>query len=187
MLFNDPLKKIKKIANKVDALDEKISKLSNEELKEKTIEFKERLNKETLDDILPEAYAVIREAANRVLGKKPYFVQIMGGIALHNGEIAQLRTGEGKEIATYCTIPTPKGWMKAGKIHIGDIVFDKYGTPTTITGVFPQGIKTIYILKLRDGREIHCGENHLWFVYDGYLDKKGKAIKIGRASCRERV
>lgn len=176
MLFNNPLKKIKKIANKVDALDEKISKLSNEELKEKTIEFKERLNKETLDDILPEAYAVIREAANRVLGKKPYFVQIMGGIALHNGEIAQLRTGEGKEIATYCTIPTPKGWMKAGKIHIGDIVFDKYGTPTTITGVFPQGIKTIYILKLRDGREIHCGENHLWFVYDGYLDKKGKAI-----------
>lgn len=104
MLFNDPLKKIKKIANKVDALDEKISKLSNEELKEKTIEFKERLNKETLDDILPEAYAVIREAANRVLGKKPYFVQIMGGllyimVKLHN--CVQVKERRSQHIAQF--------------------------------------------------------------------------------------
>ena len=176
MFFNDPLKKIKKIAKKVDDLDEKVSKMSNEELRKKTSEFKERLNKETLDDILPEAYAITREAANRVLGKKPYFVQIMGGIALHNGEIAQLNTGEGKSLPLYCTIPTPNGWTKVGNINIGDIIFDRHGNPTEVTGKYPQGIIDTYEITLRDGRKIKCNNEHLWFAYEGYQDKKGKVL-----------
>ena len=76
-----------------------MQKLSDDELKHKTVEFKERLaNGETLDDILPEAYAVCREASWRVLGKKHFRVQIIGGVILHNGRIAEMRTGEGKTL-----------------------------------------------------------------------------------------
>ena len=83
------LKRVYPIADAVMALDEDMQKLSDEELKAKTKEFKERLeNGETLDDILPEAYAVVREAASRVLGMKHYRVQIVGGIILHQGRIA---------------------------------------------------------------------------------------------------
>ena len=84
------LKRVYPIADAVMALDEDMQKLSDEELKAKTKEFKERLeNGETLDDILPEAYAVVREAASRVLGMKHYRVQIVGGIILHQGRIAE--------------------------------------------------------------------------------------------------
>ncbi len=93
------LKRIEPIVAKVESYDEAMQKLSDDELKHKTIEFKERLAKgETLDDILPEAYAVCREASWRVLGKKHFRVQIMGGIILHNGRIAEMRTGEGKTL-----------------------------------------------------------------------------------------
>ncbi len=87
------------------ALDEDMQRLSDEELKAKTKEFKDRLeNGETLDDILPEAYAVVREAASRVLGMKHYRVQIIGGIILHQGRIAEMRTGEGKTLVA--TLPS---------------------------------------------------------------------------------
>lgn len=93
------LKRIEPIVAKVESYDEAMQKLSDDELKHKTVEFKERLEKgETLDDILPEAYAVCREASWRVLGKKHFRVQIMGGIILHNGRIAEMRTGEGKTL-----------------------------------------------------------------------------------------
>ena len=95
------LDKFKKLADQVFALDEKMQKMSDEELKAKTPEFKERLaNGETLDDILVEAYAVAREVAYRVLGEKAYYVQILGAIAIHNGNIAELKTGEGKTLVT---------------------------------------------------------------------------------------
>ena len=98
------LKRVYPIADAVMALDEDMQKLSDEELKAKTKEFKERLeNGETLDDILPEAYAVVREAASRVLGMKHYRVQIVGGIILHQGRIAEMRTGEGKTLVA--TLP----------------------------------------------------------------------------------
>ena len=90
------LKRIDPIVTKVESYDEAMQKLSDEELKHKTVEFRERLAKgETLDDILPEAYAACREASWRVLGKKHFRVQIIGGVILHNGRIAEMRTGEG--------------------------------------------------------------------------------------------
>ena len=83
----------------IDALEPEMQKLSDEELKEKTKEFKERLAKgETLDDLLPEAFAVVREAAVRVLGMRHYRVQMIGGIILHQGRIAEMKTGEGKTL-----------------------------------------------------------------------------------------
>ena len=93
------LKRAEKQANAVLALEAKMSDLSDEELKQKTVEFRQRLEKgETLDDLMVEAFAVVREAAYRVLGMKPFKVQIMGGIALHGGNISEMRTGEGKTL-----------------------------------------------------------------------------------------
>ena len=93
------LKKIQPTVDKILALEGEFAALSEEALKAKTAEFKERLaNGETLDDILPEAFAAIREAAWRVLGMKPYPVQLIGGIVLHQGRIAEMKTGEGKTL-----------------------------------------------------------------------------------------
>ena len=93
------LKKIQPLVDKVLGLEDVYKKLTDEELKAKTPEFKERLAKgETLDDLLPEAFAAIREAADRVLGMRPYPVQIIGGIILHQGRIAEMKTGEGKTL-----------------------------------------------------------------------------------------
>ncbi|MGN0327908.1 MAG: preprotein translocase subunit SecA [Lachnospira sp.] len=98
------LKRIYPIADKVESYREEYAKLSDEELKGKTKEFKERLAKgETLDQLLPEAYATVREAGKRVLGMEHYRVQIIGGIILHQGRIAEMRTGEGKTLV--CTLP----------------------------------------------------------------------------------
>ena len=108
------LARIEPIKNSVLALDEEYQKLSDAELKAKTTEFKERLDcGETLDDILPEALATVREAASRVLGKKPFPVQIIGAIVLHQGRIAEMKTGEGKTlvacVASYLNALSGKG------------------------------------------------------------------------------
>ncbi|MFW2177818.1 MULTISPECIES: preprotein translocase subunit SecA [unclassified Moraxella] len=93
------LKRMQKLVEKINALEPKIQPLSDDELKQKTAEFKERLNSgKTLDDILPEAFAVCREASSRVLGMRHYDVQLIGGITLHEGKIAEMRTGEGKTL-----------------------------------------------------------------------------------------
>ena len=98
------LKRIYPIVDKVESYKEQMSTLSDDELKGKTREFKDRLDKgETLDDLLPEAYAVVREAARRVLGMEHYRVQIIGGILLHQGRIAEMKTGEGKTLVS--TLP----------------------------------------------------------------------------------
>lgn len=103
VLFNlndkKELKKLNKIVDEIEKLEDTISKLNDEELKEKTTEFKERLKQgETLDDILVEGFAVAREASKRVLGMRQYRVQLIGGIVLHQGKIAEMRTGEGKTL-----------------------------------------------------------------------------------------
>ena len=98
------LKKIKPIADKVLALESKYAAFSNKELQAMTPAFKERLaNGESLDDILPDAFAVCREAAWRVLGLKHFPVQVIGGIVLHQGRIAEMKTGEGKTLVS--TLP----------------------------------------------------------------------------------
>ncbi len=98
------LKKIAPIVDKIEALDSDMQALSDEELRAKTAEFKERLaNGETLDDLLVEAFAVVREAAYRVLGIKHYRVQLIGGVVLHQGRIAEMKTGEGKTLVS--TLP----------------------------------------------------------------------------------
>ena len=95
------LKRFNKIADEIEALDETYSKMSDEELKAKTTEFRERLAKgETLEDIKVEAFATAREAAYRMIGEKPYRVQLIGGLAIHYGNIAEMKTGEGKTLTT---------------------------------------------------------------------------------------
>lgn len=111
------LKKISKIADQVEALDDKIKALTDIQLKDKTKEFKDRIkNGETLDDILPEAYAVVREAAFRVLGIKHFRVQILGGIILHQGRIAEMKTGEGKTLMA--TLPSYLNGLTGRGVHI---------------------------------------------------------------------
>lgn len=111
------VKRIIPIVDKIEALDSTIQALSDEELRGKTIEFKERLAKgETLDDILPEAFAVAREAAFRTIGLKPYRVQLIGGIVLHQGRIAEMKTGEGKTLVA--TLPTYLNALSGKGVHI---------------------------------------------------------------------
>ena len=111
------LKLIRPIADKVVALKPEMEKLSDEELRGKTKEFKSRLEKgETLDQLMPEAYAVVREAARRVLGMEHYPVQIIGGIVLHQGRIAEMKTGEGKTLVA--TLPAYLNALEGRGVHV---------------------------------------------------------------------
>lgn len=111
------LKRIRPIADKVMALDEDMQKLTDAELKAKTQEFKTRIaNGETLDDLLPEAFAVMREASWRVLGMKHFYVQVIGGIILHQGRIAEMKTGEGKTLVS--TLPAYLNALTGKGVHI---------------------------------------------------------------------
>ncbi|MBQ8518355.1 MAG: preprotein translocase subunit SecA [Agathobacter sp.] len=111
------LKRIYPIVDKVESLRDTMMALSDDELKAKTKEFKNRLaNGETMDDILPEAYATVREAARRVLGMEHYRVQIIGGIVLHQGRIAEMRTGEGKTLVS--TLPAYLNALEGNGVHI---------------------------------------------------------------------
>ena len=111
------LKRVHPIAQEVMALEEKTAQLSDAELKAKTPEFKERLkNGETLDDLLPEAFAVMREASRRVLGMKHFYVQVVGGIILHQGRIAEMKTGEGKTLVS--TLPAYLNALTGNGVHI---------------------------------------------------------------------
>ncbi len=111
------LEKFKNMANEVLALDDTMTKLSDDELKAKTEEFKNRLaNGETLEDIKIEAFAVAREAAYRVIGEKPYPVQVIGGFAIHYGNIAEMKTGEGKTLTS--TMPAYLNALSGDGVHI---------------------------------------------------------------------
>lgn len=111
------LEKFQKIADEIDALDEEMSQLTDKELKAKTTEFKERLqNGETLEDIKVEAFAVAREAAYRVIGEKPYYVQLLGGLAIHYGNIAEMKTGEGKTLTSI--LPAYLNALTGEGVHI---------------------------------------------------------------------
>ncbi len=111
------LKKLDKEVNKINALEPALAALSDEELKAKTAEFKERLSKgETLDELLVEAFAVVREASKRVLGMRHFDVQMLGGMVLHQGKIAEMRTGEGKTLTA--TLPSYLNALSGKGVHI---------------------------------------------------------------------
>jgi preprotein translocase subunit SecA len=111
------VKRVMPIVDKINGLEPEISKLSDEELTGKTQEFKKRLNEgETLDDILPEAFAVVREASKRVLGMRHFDVQLIGGIILHQGRIAEMKTGEGKTLVA--TLPVYLNALTGKGVHV---------------------------------------------------------------------
>ena len=121
LLLGDPnarkLKKYQPDITEINLLEEDIKPLSDEQLKAKTVEFKQRLSKgETLDDILPEAFAVVRESGRRVLGLRHFDVQLQGGIILHNGQIAEMKTGEGKTLVA--TLPSYLNALTGKGVHV---------------------------------------------------------------------
>jgi len=120
-IFGDPdekeLKRLQPIVEKINNYEPDISKMNDERLKHKTPEFRERLGKgETLDDILPEVFAVVREAAKRVTGMRPFDVQLIGGIVLHQGKIVEMATGEGKTLVA--TMPAYLNALGGNSVHI---------------------------------------------------------------------
>lgn len=165
-MWDPKLAGFKRTVKKINALGAAMGKLTEEEMRGKTEELKGRaMGGENLDRLLPEAFALVREAAKRMLGYGHYDVQLIGGIALHKGYLAEMKTGEGKANPAYTPIPTPDGWKTVGDIRKGDLLFDWHGRPTRVTGVYPQGKKEIYEVELRDGRMSECAPEHLWSVY----------------------
>ncbi len=111
------IKKLWPIVEKINSYEKAIQKLSDEELKNKTKEFQTRIKKgESLDDLLPEAFAVVKEAADRVIGERPYDVQLLGGIVLHQGKIAEMKTGEGKTLTS--TLPIYLNALEGKGVHV---------------------------------------------------------------------
>ena len=190
------LKKIQPMVDKILAMEEEYKALSEEELKAKTAIFKERLAQgETLDDILPEAFAAIREAADRVLGMRPYPVQLIGGIVLHQGRIAEMKTGEGKTLVAilpcYLNALTGEGvhvvtvndylarrdseWM--GKVHR----YMGLSVGLVVPGMKPAERRVAYAADIT-----YCTNNELGFdylrdnmaLYQADLVQRGHAFAI---------
>ena len=111
------LKRIQPLVDRINQLEDKISPLADDRLLAKTAEFKERIGRgEPIDEILPEAFAVVREAAKRTLGERHYDVQLIGGIVLHEGKIAEMATGEGKTLVS--TLPAYLNALEGKGVHI---------------------------------------------------------------------
>jgi preprotein translocase subunit SecA len=177
-IFNHEYRELKKfyaIAEKIDALDADMQKLSDYELKSKTDEFKKRLrNGETLDDILVEAFAVVREAAFRTIGEKPFFVQIVGGITIHYGNIAEMKTGEGKTLSL--TMPAYLNALTGEGVHVVTVneylasfhaewmgkIFNFLGLTVGVNlrELDPEGKKTVYNCDI-----MYTTNNELGFDY----------------------
>ena len=125
------LKRIAPLVEKIEALRPKMMELSDEELKAKTPEFKKRLAEgETLDDLLPEAYATVREAARRVLNMEHFKVQLIGGIILHQGRIAEMRTGEGKTLVSTAPAYFECPWQARAFISLRSMITWQSVTPS---------------------------------------------------------
>ena len=111
------IKRLNKIVDKIDSFEEAHKALSDEQLRGKTVEFRERVkNGESLDDLLPEAYSIVREATYRVTGKRQFRVQMLGGIVLHQGRIAEMKTGEGKTLTA--TMPAYLNALSGEGVHV---------------------------------------------------------------------
>ena len=190
------LRAIKPIVDKIEALDGEYSKLTDEQLKAKTPEFKQRIaNGESLDDILPEAFAACREAAWRVLGMKPYRVQLIGGIILHQGRIAEMKTGEGKTLVA--TLPAYLNALAGEGVHIVTVndylakrdsewmgkVYRFLGLTVglVIHGVDPAGKKAAYNADITYGTNNEFGFDYLrdnMAIYEAELMQRGHAFAI---------
>ena len=190
------LRAIKPIVDKIEALDGEYSKLTDEQLKAKTPEFKQRIaNGESLDDILPEAFAACREAAWRVLGMKPYRVQLIGGIILHQGRIAEMKTGEGKTLVA--TLPAYLNALAGEGVHIVTVndylakrdsewmgkVYRFLGLTVglVIHGVDPAGKKAAYNADITYGTNNEFGFDYLrdnMAIYKAELMQRGHAFAI---------
>ena len=190
------LKRIYPIANAIEALDGEYSKLTDAELRAKTDEFKARLaDGETLDDILPEAFAAVREAAWRVLGMKPFRVQLIGGIVLHQGRIAEMKTGEGKTLVAvlpaYLNALTGEGvhivtvndylarrdseWM--GKVHR----FMGLSVGLIVHGLTPDERRAAYNCDITYGTNNEMGFDYLrdnMAIYKEQMVQRGHAFAI---------
>ena len=190
------LKKIEKIVDEVESLADKYGKLSDEELSGMTLIFKDRLAKgETLDDILPDAFAAVREAADRVLGKRPFRVQIVGGIILHQGRIAEMKTGEGKTLVA--TMPAYLNALTGEGVHIVTVndylacrdseemgrVYGFMGLKTGIVvhGQTPEQKQEAYNADITYGTNNEFGFDYLrdnMVVYKSHLVQRGHAFAI---------
>ncbi|NMA38473.1 MAG: preprotein translocase subunit SecA, partial [Papillibacter sp.] len=169
------LKSIYPIFDKIEALEPDFQKLSDAELKAMTTKFKERLSKgETLDDILPEAFATVREAAVRVLGERFYRVQLIGGVVLHQGRIAEMKTGEGKtEVAT---LPAYLNALNGKGVHVvtvndylvkfqGEMMGKVYRFLGLEVGLILHGMNSAERRKAYAADITYCTNNELGFDY----------------------
>ena len=115
--YERDIKALQPLADRINTLEPSISNLSNDQLKAKTAEFKQRLAQgETLEDLLPEAFAVVREAGRRVLNMRHFDVQLIGGVVLHQGKIAEMKTGEGKTLVA--TLPVYLNSLEGKGVHV---------------------------------------------------------------------
>ncbi len=190
------LKKIDKTVNQIEALADKYSAMTDAELSGMTPKFKERLaNGETLDDILPDAFAAVREAADRVLGKRPFRVQLIGGIILHQGRIAEMKTGEGKTLVA--TMPAYLNALTGEGVHIVTVndylacrdseemgrVYGFMGLTTGIVvhGQSPADKQAAYAADITYGTNNEFGFDYLrdnMVVYKQHLSQRGHNFAI---------
>ena len=190
------LKRIRPIADKVMALEEEFSALSEEELKGKTAAFRGRIQQgETLDDLLPEAFATVREASWRVLGMKHFYVQVLGGIILHQGRIAEMKTGEGKTLVS--TLPAYLNALSGKGVHIVTVndylakrdsewmgkVFKYLGLSVglVIHEVEPEDRKSAYLADITYGTNNEFGFDYLrdnMVIYKEQMVQRGQNFAI---------
>ncbi len=185
------LKKLSKIADLVDALADKYKNMSNEELSGTTAILRERLSSgETLDDILPDAFAAIREADDRILGKRPFRVQVIGGIVLHQGKIAEMKTGEGKTLVA--TMPAYLNALSGKGVHVVTVndylarrdseemgrVFEFMGLSTglVVHGISPADKQLAYRSDITYGTNNEFGFDYL---RDNMVVYKDKMVQRG--------
>ena len=190
------VKAILPLVDKIEALDQEYQALTDAQLQAKTAEFKQRYqNGETLDDLLPEAFAACREAAWRVLGMKPYRVQLIGGIILHQGRIAEMKTGEGKTLVA--TLPADLNAIAGEGVHIVTVndylakrdsdwmvkVYRFMGLTVglVIHGIDPAGKKAAYNADITYGTNNEFGFDYLrdnMAIYKAELMQRGHAFAI---------
>ena len=190
------IKRIDPIVRKIEALEEEYKGLTDAQLQAKTAEFKERYQKgETLDDLLPEAFATCREAADRVLGLRPYRVQLIGGVILHQGRIAEMKTGEGKPLVA--TLPAYLNALSGEGVHIVTVndylakrdsdwmgkVYRFLGLTVglVIHGVDPVGKKAAYNADITYGTNNEFGFDYLrdnMAIYSSELVQRGHSFAI---------